>query len=142
MNYKFTRFVTEYRIYRSFYKKYSIWGQIYSEANNGEVPFQSLVSVGNGNTIRGFYNGRYIDKNKSAVQTELRYPIYKKLNGVLFAGTGKVYGEKKFDDLKFKESYGAGLRYCLNESRNINIRADFAFSRDGGAMYINIGESF
>ena len=94
--------------------------------------------------MRGYFQGRYRDRNYVAFQAELRQYFTKKFGFVAFGGFGDV-GEELTDlalkDLKY--SVGGGLRYLFNKKENVNLRMDIAFGRDGNTgIYFGIEESF
>jgi outer membrane protein assembly factor BamA len=140
-NYKFIKHELDYRVFKQLYNHHVIGFQTMLELNRGDVPFQKLSSLGNGDIMRGFLDGRYIDKNKFAAQIEYRYPIYKKFDGIAFASIGEVYNQN-FEIDELKESYGLGVRYNLDDKEGINLRFDLAFGGNDTKVYINLGEAF
>ncbi|MGM0508578.1 MAG: BamA/TamA family outer membrane protein, partial [Fusobacteriota bacterium] len=108
----------------------------------GEIPFQKYSQLGDDSLMRGFAGSKYIDENKFAVQMEYRYPIYKRLSGIIFSSVGEVFSGNNFKSEKLKDSHGLGIRYNLSKEDNINLRLDVAFNSDDGNIYLNIGESF
>ena len=112
--------------------------------NHGNVPVRSLASMGSSSYMRGYYDGRYADKNLIAYQTEYRTPVYKRFGIVVFAGVGRV-GDT-FDDLwsisHLKPSLGFGLRYSLSPKEKLNLRLDAGWGKQSQGTYINLGEAF
>ena len=113
----------------------------------GESPFYLLPQLGNDALMRGYYSGRYRDRNLLAGQTELRYRISDRLGVVGFLGTGEV-AHNGFSADQLKPNYGGGLRYFFDTEKGLSIRADYGFgeksageSREQG-FYIALGESF
>jgi len=139
--YKFIKHKLDYRVFTELYNHHVIGFQTMLELNRGNVPFQKLSSLGNGDIMRGILDGRYIDKNKFAAQLEYRYPVYKKFDGIVFVSIGEVYNQD-FEIDELKESYGLGVRYNLDEEEGINLRFDIAFGQDDTKVYVNIGEAF
>lgn len=94
--------------------------------------------------MRGYYEGRYKDKQEFVIQTEYRMPIYKRIGAVIFGGVGNVNDKvSDFSLNKLKYSYGAGLRFAINKSEKLNIRIDYGIA--GGinkGFYLQIGEAF
>ena len=78
------------------------------------------------------------------LQTEYRFPIYKRLQGVTFVSSGSV--SDQYLDLfsnHYKWSYGAGLRFVLNKKDRIRLRLDYGLTtNEGGAFYITVNEAF
>lgn len=115
---------------------------------SGDVPFYSLAGYGGSNIMRGYNEGRYLDKNSFASQVEYRFRISKKFKATVFAGAGEVFpeiGDFEFNDLK--KSYGLGLRYIIDEEAGINFRLDLAFNEQDGdedsvGFYFSVMEAF
>ena len=113
------------------------------QATRGEVPFQDLSSPDGSQLLRGIEAGRYRDRDLVGLQTEFRYPIYKRWGGTFFAETAQVANE--FSDLEssaWKYSVGAGLRFALNPSERFNIRLDVSYVDEGLGLVLNIREAF
>lgn len=109
----------------------------------GDAPFFSYLYMSSSKLARGHADRRYIDKNMAVLQTEYRFPIYKRLRGVAFGTLGNVgtnYGSIFKTNLKL--TGGAGLRFQLNKKVMNHLRVDVAGSREGVQFYITIGESF
>jgi len=113
----------------------------------GETPFYLMPQLGNDALMRGYYTGRYRDRNLLAGQTELRYRINDRLGLVGFAGTGEV-AHNSFSLSALKPNYGGGFRYFFDTEKGLSIRMDYGFgqkvqdeARQSG-FYIALGESF
>jgi outer membrane protein assembly factor BamA len=109
----------------------------------GNIPFYKLPKIG-GDLLRGYYGGRFRDRIVMALQTEYRFPLWKRLSGVAFAGMGSLadsFRHISWDNLKY--SAGFGLRFKIIPRERVNVRIDFAFgpNRTSG-IYVNAGEAF
>lgn len=120
----------------------------YQSLQGKNTPFYLLPQLGNDNMMRGYYSGRYRDKNLLAAQAELRYRFNPRLGVVGFMGAGTVYGTtgNVFDEIK--PSYGGGFRYFFDVDRGLSVRVDYGVGekRPGEkrqtGMYISLGEAF
>jgi hypothetical protein len=115
--------------------------------NNGNPPVRSMANIGSGMIMRGYYDGRYTDKNLMALQGELRQHIVSRVGMVVFAGAGRVANSfSQFSAGGFfptlKPSVGAGLRVALDRKERLNIRADVGFGKHSHGVYINLAEAF
>lgn len=110
-------------------------------------PFYLLPALGSDEMMRGYYNGRYRDRNFIAGQTELRYRLSDRIGIVGFIGTGEV-AHDMFSIHTLKPDYGGGIRYFFDTEKGLSIRADYGIgekapgeSRQSG-FYIGLGQAF
>jgi hypothetical protein len=119
-------------------------GQFYS----GNVPFNHLSLLGGDSMMRGYYLGRFRDRNQLATQLEFRMlplPLgfSKRIGAAVFAGSGTVFPELSPESItKMVWSAGGGLRFLLFPKKDIYTRFDVAFTREGSGFYLFIGEAF
>ena len=113
----------------------------------GQSPFYLLPALGSDEMMRGYYNGRFRDRNFLAGQTELRYRVSKRFGIVGFAATGEVF-HTGFDPRDLKPDYGGGVRYFFDVQKGLSIRMDYGVgekrpgeSRQQG-LYVALGEAF
>jgi len=113
----------------------------------GESPFYLLPQLGDDALMRGYYTGRYRDRNLLAGQTELRYRISDRFGIVGFLGAGEV-AHNGFTASALKPDYGGGFRYFFDTEKGLSIRADYGLGekpagepREQG-FYIALGEAF
>lgn len=109
----------------------------------GNVPFTQLAMIGGQKKLRGYYEGRYRDKDLVSFAAEYRFKIYKRFGAVGFANLGKVAAEPKyflnFDYYRY--TVGGGLRYILNLKDRVSIRLDAAFGKHTSGYYLTVGEA-
>lgn len=120
----------------------------YSTIQSKDTPFYMLQQLGSDALMRGYYAGRYRDKNLLAAQAELRYRYSNRFGAVIFAGTGTVWGHSAFAMDTFKPNYGAGIRYFFDPAKGLSVRLDYGIGekranepRQSGA-YISLAEAF
>lgn len=112
-----------------------------------ETPFYLLPELGNDEMMRGYYNGRYRDKNMLAGQTELRYRLSDRVGIVGFAGTGTVF-KNSFSFNQLKPNYGGGLRYFFDTEKGLTMRVDYGIGEKPAGekrqqgFYLSLGEAF
>jgi outer membrane protein assembly factor BamA len=142
-DYKYTNFVLDLRRFIKIYKQQVLALQAFGFFNSGDVPLRSLAALGGSNIMRGYYSGRYRDKDQAVIQAEYRLPIIGRLGAVGFVGVGNV--GKDFSDINFsylKYSYGGGLRIALNKSERLNLRLDYGIGQKSSGFYFQLGEAF
>jgi hypothetical protein len=113
----------------------------------GTSPFYLLPALGSDEMMRGYYNGRYRDRNFIAGQTELRYRIDARWGLVGFVGTGEVF-HTAFSLPQLKPNYGGGLRYFFDIQKGLSVRLDYGVGqkpageqRESG-FYVGLGQAF
>lgn len=114
--------------------------------NKGEVPFNQMAMLGGESMMRGYYLGRFRDKNMLAAQAEYRFlPFsFSKRWGTaafLSAATVSPTAANIFSS-QLKMAGGLGARYLIFRSKDIFVRFDIAFTREGNGYYFFIGEAF
>ncbi|MFT6166830.1 MAG: hypothetical protein ACJAV5_001523 [Vicingaceae bacterium] len=146
--FNFTSIMSDTRFFKPMGKNNVLAAQLLGQFNFGDVPFNQLALLGGESMMRGYYYGRYRDNNQVATQVEYRFlPLpfnfSKRIGAAVFAGTASVFNNA--DNLalsNFIVSGGAGLRFLLFPKKDIWIRTDLAFTKEGPGFYIFIGESF
>ncbi len=109
----------------------------------GDCPFQVLPMFGGLNLLRGYYDGRYRDRNMLAVQAEYRRPLWGRFGLCGFAGAAQVQAKASLLALDgFHAAAGIGLRYKFNPRENLNVRLDAGFAGPAPAFYLTFAEAF
>lgn len=110
--------------------------------NFGNPSWGMMAMLGNSNSMRGYYEGRYRDKHKIEATVELRQHIWKRNSMVAWVGAGTVF--PKFDKIRFSHilpNYGIGYRWEFK--KNVNVRLDYGFGKGGQSGFLfNINEAF
>lgn len=112
------------------------------------TPFYLLPQMGNDEMMRGYYTGRYRDRNLLAAQAELRYRYNNRFGAAVFGGTGQVFANGGFATKNFKPSYGAGGRYFFDPEKGLSMRVDYGIGEKRAnekrqtGFYITLAEAF
>ena len=111
----------------------------------GDIPLVELGQLGSGEIMRGYYEGRYMDRNYVAAQAEYRLNLRDSPWGAVgFASAGDV--GRELADLEWtapRTAFGVGVRYMVDPVERLNLRADVAMTGEGDFnFYIQIGEAF
>ena len=100
----------------------------------GDMPESGQFSVGGTETLRGFEDEQFQGKKMYLINAEYRFPIAKKLQGVVFADTGNAWDGIIDDDNGMSDlnvGYGVGIRF---QSPLGPIRLDFGKGDSGGGF--------
>ncbi|MBO5186203.1 MAG: BamA/TamA family outer membrane protein [Prevotella sp.] len=126
----------------------TVWGggvlaaEVRSVLNSGDTPWALMALLGGSNSMRGYYEGRYRDKNKIEGQVELRQHVWKRNGITAWIGAGSVFD--RFSSLRVRRilpNYGIGYRWEFK--KNVNVRLDYGFGKNGQSGFLfNINEAF
>ncbi len=139
----FMNFTVDVRKYYKITDKSIIAFQTIINLNYGHVPFKQLALMGGNNIMRGYYAGRYRDKQMVVFQAEYRSHLFWRIGYTLFAGVGYVSAHTVIEELDdTKLAGGVGLRYKLFKEENVNVRMDLGFGNKSTGLYITLSEAF
>ncbi len=142
----FTTYIVDNRIYRSVRENTVLAAQLYGQFTEGSAPFNMLSLMGGESLMRGYYLGRYRDRNLLSGQVEYRilpFSFSKRIGASLFLSAGQVFGDDHgFAWEHFLPAGGAGLRFLIFPDKDIFTRLDVAFTGEGSGVYFYIGEAF
>jgi len=131
------------RHYFDFKKDRVLATQVYARLSQGEVPFFHLSQMGGNQRMRGYFQGRYRDKQLLGWQAEYRTPVFWRIGLVAFAGNAVVAESISALQWRYiRTAVGGGVRVRIDNERKINLRLDYAVSREGSGFYVTIGEAF
>ena len=109
----------------------------------GDVPFEELGWIGGEVIMRGYFEGRFRDKQSIQTQAEYRRIISGRFGLVAFGAVSNVMptlNDLKLDNTKW--ALGTGLRYNINKSDPTYIRIDYGFGKNTSGLYVTFGEAF
>jgi hypothetical protein len=112
------------------------------ELRSGDPPFYETGRLGGDQNGRGFYDGRFRERQMVSVQAEYRARLFWRVGGVLFASMGTVaHTVEGLWGSRIHPAGGAGLRVAPLRDLPMNIRLDVAYGTDL-QFYLNLGEAF
>ena len=112
---------------------------IYGDFWSKQTPWIYWPSVGGQNRMRGYYYGRYRDRNMITAQMELRQNIYGPIGVCGWVGAGNVFG----NDYRWSQTLpniGLGARLAL-DGRTV-LRIDYGWGKHSNGLIINVNEAF
>lgn len=134
-----TEFVVSH--YRKLWKGAILAGEFHSNFIYGNPAWPMLSELGTKYRMRGYYEGRYRDKNILEAQLELRQHIHGRSGAVAWVGAGQVFPEAKA--LRWRHTLpNAGIGYRWEFKHRINVRLDLGFTKNGTGVLFNINEAF
>ncbi|MGB5430662.1 BamA/TamA family outer membrane protein [Eudoraea sp.] len=143
--YDFNKFILDLRRYQPIGKKSILAFRVYMENNYGDVPFQGMASYGGSKNARGYFNGRFIDKQMYIIQAEYRWRFKKRWTLAAFGLFGSVndQGGDLFSFNNMKPSFGGGVRFKVLKNQSTWLRIDYGKGIDGqSGIYFGVNEAF
>lgn len=115
-DYDFYKFTAEGRFYKGLGNGHILALRLMGGYIDGDVAYGNLFDLGGSNTLRGYEDDQFKGKKMYAATLEYRFPIAKKVQGVLFTDAGSTWGLDNGkipwydDDDSLNWSVGVGLR--------------------------------
>ena len=86
---------------------------------------------------------RYQGEKVAQLETELRWQFWERFSVLGFVGAGSAVDElSKLTKTSNVVAGGLGLRYELAKKHGIHMGLDVAWSRDGPAIYFQVGSAW
>ena len=127
--------------YHKLWKGATMAYDFYAEFSGGDTPWTMLPRLGGSTRMRGYYEGRYRDRQMVEVQAELRQHIYNRHGVVLWVGAGNVFPAfNKFNPAHTLPNWGVGYRWEFKNK--VNVRLDYGFGKGESSFLFSINEAF
>jgi outer membrane protein assembly factor BamA len=106
-----------------------------------EVPFYYMPFVGGPDTLRGFRERRFTDRNLLLFNAEYRYEVFAALDMALFVDAGTVAAHVGDLSLsRLETDYGIGFRFGTRA--NLIFRFDIGLGGEGTRYFFKFGPAF
>jgi len=143
----FSSLFTDFRYFFPLRNRNVLAFQYAGQFTFGDAPFNQYSLLGGEMIMRGYYLGRYRDKNSLSIQTEYRMlplKFSKKFGLAVFAGLGGVYNKVESITVRhLKYAGGVGLHYLLFPKKDVWARLDYALNNElGRGIYLTLGCAF
>lgn len=107
----------------------------------GNTPWGLMPTFGGSSNMRGYFEGRYRDKNAMDVTLELRQHVWRRNGFVVWVGAGTIFPRfNYFSWHKVLPNYGVGYRWEFK--KRVNVRLDAGFGKHEKGFNFSINEAF
>lgn len=143
-DFDFWKVSTEGRFYKKVGSRQVLALRLIGGYANGEVSYSELFSLGGANNLRGFEDDQFKGTSMYSATLEYRFPIIKKVDGVVFSDVGNAWNIDKSripwynENNKVHWSVGVGLRL---QTPIGPIRLDYAHG-DKNKFHFSFGGQF
>ena len=142
-SFSFSKFSLDTRYYKRIKGQHILASNFFVAHTGGGTPFFALNYLGTNSRSRGFNDRRYLDNSELSLAFEYRFPISGRFGAAAFGSTGTLASD--LSDLfssRYRNAFGAGIRYTINKKDGIRIRVDYGVSQEGGNLYFTVREAF
>ena len=141
-DFDFTKWTADWRYYFRAGGE-SVWAlNLGAGYASGDMPLSQRFTMGGSDTLRGYEDDQFRGNSMLKATLEYRFPIVKKVQGVLFTDNGYAWDkrhEDEFDMGLLKNSYGVGLR--INSPLG-PVKLDYGYGEDGVKFHFSFGGQF
>lgn len=109
---------------------------LYVESNSSGTPWQLYARMGSKYRMRGYYEGRFTDRNMVTAQAELRQRVWRRIGVAVWGGAGNCFSS--WDNYQWSHTlpnYGIGVRWEFK--KRVNVRFDYGFGSRVNGRLIN-----
>jgi len=140
-NNRFSVLENQYSLYHSLNVNTVLAWDIYGRFTQGNVPWNMMSELGSDHRMRGYYQGRYRDRDVVNTQLEYRRKLSWRHGVVGWVGTGNMAdGSKHIGKGEWLPSVGVGYRFEFKP--RMNVRLDYGIGKRSSGFYFQVGEAF
>lgn len=138
---RFNAFDARYDVYHAVNATSLLAWEVYSRFTGGHVPWTMQSMLGDSQHLRGYYEGRYRDRNVLTSQLEWRKNLSWRHGVVGWIAAGNM-SDRESRILKghWLPSVGAGYRFEFK--KRMNVRLDYGLGQHSSGFYFQVGEAF
>ncbi len=141
-DFDFTKLTADYRYYYRAGGE-NVWAlNLGAGYADGDMPLSQRFTMGGSDTLRGYEDDQFRGNSMLKATLEYRFPIVKKVQGVLFSDNGYAWDKRHEDDFDLgliKNSVGVGMR--INSPLG-PVKLDYGYGDDGGRFHFSFGGQF
>ena len=127
--------------YHGLWKGATLAYDLHADLSWGDVPWTAMPVIGSIYRMRGYYMGRYRDRNLVEAQVELRQKIWRRLGAVAWVGCGNVFpSPDEFNPSHTLPNWGVGYRWEVFPGSR--VRLDFGMGKNAWGFIIGLNEAF
>lgn len=127
--------------YKPVWKGGILAGRVHWRCTWGDTPWCFLSTIGGSDNMRGYFDGRYRDKNEADICVELRQHVWRRNGIVCWVGAATLF--PRFSDIEVAHVLpNAGIGYRWEFKDRMNVRVDLGFGRHQTGFIFSINEAF
>ncbi len=138
-DFDFNKYTAEGRQYFKVGKDHVIATRLTVGYADGKMPDSGRFAVGGSDTLRGYKDEQFKGDKMVAATVEYRFPVAKKVQGVVFTDVGKAWEDEGYKLSDLEASIGVGVRVTTPIGP---IRLDYAKGSQDSRFHFSFGGQF
>lgn len=142
-NFDFVKFFTEGRTYFDLGHNHVLALRAAAGYISGHASYNQLFTVGGSNTLRGYEDDQFRGRRFYNATAEYRFPIFKRVQGVLFVDMGSAWDAPDVNWYKDGKRFNIGVGPGIRLQTPIGpVRLDWGFGEEGSKFAFSFGGQF
>lgn len=142
-DFDFYKFTAEGRMYRKLGNGHVLAFRARGGFIQGEAPYSQLFTLGGADSLRGYEDDQFRGKYMYNATLEYRFPLVKKVSGVLFTDIGDAWDAPNVPWYESKKGFNASVGAGLRVQTPIGpIKLDYGKGKEDSKFHFSFGTQF
>lgn len=142
-DFDFYKFTAETRMYKKVGSKNVLAFRARAGFIQGDAPYSQLFTLGGADTLRGYEDDQFRGKKMYNATLEFRFPIVKKVSGVLFGDIGDAWDAPNVTWYNSKKSFNYGVGAGVRITTPIGpVKLDYGVGKNKNKFHFSFGTQF
>lgn len=142
-DFDFYKFTAETRMYKKVGAKNVLAFRARAGFIQGDAPYSQLFTLGGADSLRGYEDDQFRGKKMYNATLEFRFPLVKKVTGVLFADIGDAWDAPNVTWYDSKKSFNYGVGAGVRVTTPIGpVKLDYGVGKDDNKFHFSFGTQF
>lgn len=142
-DFDFYKFTAETRMYKKVGAKNVLAFRARAGFIQGDAPYSQLFTLGGADSLRGYEDDQFRGKKMYNATLEFRFPLVKKVTGVLFTDIGDAWDTPNVTWYDSKKSFNYGVGAGVRVTTPIGpVKLDYGVGKDENKFHFSFGTQF
>ena len=142
-DFDFYKFTAEARMYKKLGAKNVLAFRARGGFIQGDAPYSQLFTLGGADSLRGYEDDQFRGKYMYNATLEFRFPIVKKVSGVLFTDIGDAWDAPNVTWYNSKKTFNYGVGAGVRVTTPIGpVKLDYVVGKHNNKVHFSFGTQF